>query len=178
MARKLIRRYLPNRQTIRGYRPLRVFGRLLHDPNIWHLNRYSTSGAVAVGLFMAFMPIPFQMVAAGGLAIMLRLNLPLAVALVWVTNPITIPPLFLFCYNIGTCEIGNVYQELAFAWSWEWFRAELVQRSEPLLVGCSIVGFLSALAGYFSARMLWRWHVIRAWENRKRRRTRNRRANS
>ena len=178
MARKFIRRYLPDRQTIRGYKPLRVFGRLLHDPNIWHLNRHSTSGAVAVGLFMAFMPIPFQMVAAGGLAIMLRLNLPLAVALVWVTNPITIPPLFLFCYKIGTWVIGNVDQGVAFAWSWEWFRAELLQRSEPLLVGCSIVGFLSALAGYFSARTLWRWHVIRAWENRKRQRARNRRANS
>jgi uncharacterized protein (DUF2062 family) len=136
---------------------LRLFDRFLHDPNLWHLNRYSTSGAVAVGLFMAFMPIPFQMVAAGALAIMLRLNLPLAVALVWVTNPITIPPLFLFCY---------------------WFRAEFVQRSEPLLVGCSIVGFLSAIVGYFSARMLWRWHVIREWENRKQRRAKNRPAKS
>ncbi len=178
MARKLIRRYLPDRQTIRGYKPLRVFDRFLHDPNLWHLNRYSTSGAVAVGLFMAFMPIPFQMVAAGALAIMLRLNLPLAVALVWVTNPITIPPLFLFCYKIGTWVIGNVDQEVAFAWSWEWFRAELLQRSEPLLVGCSIVGFLSALVGYLSARTLWRWHVIREWENRKRRRARARAMNS
>lgn len=168
MARKLFRRYLPDRHVIRNHKPLRVFGRLLHDPNLWHLNRHSASGAVAVGLFMAFMPIPFQMIAAGALAIMLRVNLPLAIALVWVTNPITIPPVFLFCYQIGTWVLGNVYQEIAFAWSWEWFRAELVHRSEPFLVGCSLVGSFSALVGYVGTRTLWRWHVIREWENRKR----------
>jgi uncharacterized protein (DUF2062 family) len=146
MARKLIRQYLPELSRIRQHRPLRVLERFLHDPNIWHLNRYSASGAVAVGLFIAFMPIPFQMVSAAALAIMLRLNLPLAVATVWVT----------------------IDQELTFAWSWEWFRKGLVRVWEPFLLGCSVVGSLSALAGYFGVRALWRWHVITQWERRKR----------
>ncbi len=167
MARQLIRRYLPDKHSIRNNKYLRLFGDFLHDPNLWHLNRRSASGAVAVGLFMAFMPIPFQMVAAGAFAIMLRTNLPLAIALVWVTNPITIPPFFLFCYKVGTWILGNVDQEIAFAWSWEWIRAEIVQRTEPLLVGCSVVGSVAAFIGYFGTHALWRWHVVWEWENRK-----------
>jgi uncharacterized protein (DUF2062 family) len=168
MARKLIRRYLPELSRIRQHRPLRVLERFLHDPNIWHLNRYSASGAVAVGLFIAFMPIPFQMVSAAALAIMLRLNLPLAVATVWVTNPFTMTPLFYFCYKVGAWIMGSIDQELTFAWSWEWFRKGLVKVWEPFLLGCSVVGSLSALAGYFGVRALWRWHVITQWERRKR----------
>ncbi|MDX1486915.1 MAG: DUF2062 domain-containing protein [Acidiferrobacterales bacterium] len=168
MARKLIRRYLPGLSRIRQHRPLRVLDRFLHDPNIWHLNRYSASGAFAVGLFIAFMPIPFQMVSAAALAIILRLNLPLAVVTVWVTNPFTMPPLFYFCYKVGAWIMGSVDQELAFAWSWEWFRQGLAKVWEPFLLGCSVVGSLAALAGYFSVRALWRWHVITQWEKRKR----------
>jgi uncharacterized protein (DUF2062 family) len=167
MARKLLKRYLPEVGKLRQYRGLRVFGQLLHDPNLWHLNRYSASGAVAVGLFIAFMPIPFQMVPAAALAIMLRLNLPLAVVLVWVTNPFTMPPLFYLCYKVGAWILGSVDHELAFAWSWEWFRKGLVRVWEPFLLGCSVMGSLSALAGYFGIRALWRWHVITQWERRK-----------
>lgn len=167
MARKLLKRYLPEVGKLREYRGLRVFGQLLHDPNLWHLNRYSASGAVAVGLFIAFMPIPFQMVPAAALAIMLRLNLPLAVVLVWVTNPFTMPPLFYLCYKVGAWILGSVDHELAFAWSWEWFRKGLVRVWEPFLLGCSVMGSLSALAGYFGTRALWRWHVITQWERRK-----------
>lgn len=167
MARKFLKRYLPEMGKLSQHRVLRVFGRLLHDPNLWHLNRYSASGAVAVGLFIAFMPIPFQMVPAAALAIMLRLNLPLAVAMVWVTNPFTMPPLFYLCYKVGAWILGSVDQELTFAWSWEWFRKGLVRVWEPFLLGCSVVGLFSALAGYFGTRALWRWHVITQWERRK-----------
>ena len=71
MAKKLIRRYLPDPHKIRDHKHLRLFGTLLHDPNLWHLNRRSVSGAFAVGLFMAFVPMPFQMIPAAALAILL-----------------------------------------------------------------------------------------------------------
>ncbi|MFQ5995450.1 MAG: DUF2062 domain-containing protein [Acidiferrobacterales bacterium] len=178
MARKFIRRYLPDRYRLREHKLLRGFERFFHDPNLWHLNRYSASGAVAVGLFLAFMPIPFQMVAAAAFAIMLRVNLPLAVAMVWVSNPLTIGPLFYFCYKVGAWISGRVDHEIAFAWSWEWIRTGLTQGWEPFLLGCSVVGLLAALAGSVGTRLLWRWHVIREWETRKQVRARKRRLRS
>jgi Uncharacterized protein conserved in bacteria len=93
MPKKFFQRYMPKRETLRDNKALRVFGSLLHDPNLWCLNRRSASGAFAVGLFMAFVPLPSQMIMAAGLAILFGVNLPLAVALVWVSNPITMPVL-------------------------------------------------------------------------------------
>jgi uncharacterized protein (DUF2062 family) len=49
-----------------------------------------------VGLFCAFIPVPFQMLLAAPSAIIFSANLPVSIALVWITNPITMPPIFFF----------------------------------------------------------------------------------
>lgn len=170
MAKKLIRRFMPDIHTIRTHRYLQFFGKLLHDPNLWHLNRRSVSGGVAAGLFMGFVPVPFQMIPAAALAILFRLNLPITVALVWVTNPITMPPVFYFCYKVGTWVLGRPEKHFTFELTWHWLGTELVRIWEPFLLGCFIVGLISGLLGYFSMRALWRWHVIRDWERRGRER--------
>lgn len=170
MAKKLIRRYLPDPHKIRDHKHLRLFGTLLHDPNLWHLNRRSASGAFAVGLFMAFVPMPFQMIPAAGAAILLRVNLPIAVALVWITNPITMPPVFYFCYNLGAWLLDTPVHAVEFEISREWIGTELVRIWKPFLLGSFLVAAVSSALGYFGIRALWRWHVIRDWEKRKERR--------
>ena len=102
MPKKFIKRHAPDKEAIRDHKYMRIFGKLLYDPNLWHLNRRSVSGAFAVGLFWAFIPIPFQMVTAAATAIPARVNLPISVALVWITNPITMPPMFYSTYRVGT----------------------------------------------------------------------------
>ena len=95
---------MPDHEKIRQHPQLnKLFGTLLHDPNLLHLNRRSISGAFFIGMFWAFMPMPFQMIPAAALAIYFRTNLPISIGLVWFTNPITIPPFFYFCYK----EIGR-----------------------------------------------------------------------
>ena len=87
MTRKIIRRYLPDAAQMRTHPRLRLFSRWLQSANLWHLNRRSVPGAVAVGLFWAFIPSPTQMLPAAATAIALRVNLPLSLALSWVANP-------------------------------------------------------------------------------------------
>ena len=81
--KKWLKRIMPAPRTLRENRWLSVFGKLLHDPNLWYLNRRSAAGAFAVGFFMMYMPPIGQMGLAAAAAIVVRVNLPLAVALVW-----------------------------------------------------------------------------------------------
>jgi uncharacterized protein (DUF2062 family) len=58
---------------------------------------------VGIGVFVAFTPtIGFQTVIALVLATLLNANRPAAMALVWVTNPLTIPPCFALTYWVGS----------------------------------------------------------------------------
>ena len=64
MPKKFIKRFVPGHETIHGHKTLRFLGPLIKDPNLLHLNRRSVSGAVGIGLFLAFVPVPFQMLLA------------------------------------------------------------------------------------------------------------------
>lgn len=169
MVKKQIKRYLPDHQKLKGHRHLQWFGESLHDPNLWHLNRRSVPGAFAVGLFVAFVPIPGQMLLAGALAIYLRINLPLAVALVWITNPITMPPMFYFVYLVGSWALGHPAERIEFQPSLEWVLQELAQHWQPFFLGCFITGTVAAILGYVTMRLLWRWHAVSAWRKRRQR---------
>lgn len=172
VPKKFIRRFLPDTHVIRSHKHLRFLGTLLHDPFLLHLNRRSVSGAFAVGLFWAFIPMPFQMVPAALCAIGLRVNLPLSVALVWITNPLTMPPVFYFCYKLGAWILGVTPQPLDFELSWAWLASELADIWQPFLLGCLIVATAASAIGYFGMRALWRWHIVQEWEKRKKTRAR------
>jgi uncharacterized protein (DUF2062 family) len=92
MPRKLIKKYMPDEHRFRTHRTLSWLGDHIHDPNLFHLTRKSVSRAVMVGIFCAFLPIPLQMLVAAIIAVVARSNLPISVSLVWLTNPLTMPP--------------------------------------------------------------------------------------
>lgn len=166
MPKKLIKRYLPDSQDLKNHKHLKIFGHLLHNTNLWHLNRRSVSGAFAVGLFCAFIPVPFQMLIAAAGAIAFRVNLPISVALVWITNPITIPPMFYFSYLVGAWALGEPVTLTSFELSGDWLANSLAAVWEPFLLGCAICGVIASLLGYFAMRLFWRYHVIHQWKRR------------
>ena len=172
MPKKLIKRYMPDHKAVRDHRYLRVFGDLLHDPNLWHLNRRSASGAFAIGLFVAFMPVPFQMLLAAGTAILARVNLALSVALVWLTNPLTMAPIFYFAYKIGAWLLDVPPRNFNFQLSDEWLVSELGASWAPLLLGSFVLASISALAGFLLIRGLWRLRLMQHVQRKKRARAR------
>jgi hypothetical protein len=166
MARKLIRRYLPDPEKLRAHRSLRMFARWLQHPNLWHINRRGVSVGLAVGLFWAFIPMPLQMVPSTAFALVLRANIPAAIAGAWVTNPLTMAPAVVLCYRVGAWILGEPARTLHPQVSWDWVTSELALVWEPFLLGCVIVGMVAAALGYLGIQLLWRWHVVRAWERR------------
>lgn len=178
MPKQLIKQITPDREAIRRHKHLQIFGRLLHDDNLWHINRRSSAGAFGVGLFMAFVPIPFQMILAAGAAIIFRVNLPLSVALVWITNPLTIPPLCFFAYLVGTWVLGVPPSAENFDFSLAWFEnGGLNGIWAPFLFGCLVCGTISSIIAYATIRGLWRLHAIRQWNRRRTQRQARRKLN-
>lgn len=170
MPRRFIKRYMPHPERIKASRSLRFLGDLIHDPNLWHLNRHSVSRAMAIGLFWALIPMPMQMLAAAACAIPARANLPIAVGLVWLTNPLTMPVVFYFSYRIGASLLGepafHMPQELTLAWVTHLLRTEW----KALYLGSLVVGVILAMVGYAGTLLYWRWWVGRSWRHRQRRR--------
>jgi uncharacterized protein len=159
MPRKFFKRFMPSHTSVQQHRHLRIFGDVLHEPNLWHINRRSMAGAVAVGLFFAWVPVPIQMLLAAAAAIMFRTNMALSVVLVWISNPLTIPPMFYFAYLVGTWVIGHPPQDFEFHLTFEWLGNELSSSWKPFLTGCFILASVSSIVGYFTVSQLWIYTV-------------------
>ncbi len=181
MPRKFFRKYLPSHESIREHRHFARFGKLLQHPNLWHLNRHSVAGGVAIGLFAGLVPGPFQMLTAALLAVPLRVNLPVALFTTLYTNPLTIGPLYVAAYEIGTLFISSEGTPLrhppAFDWSHfgAWMGASfdwVLSLGKPLAVGLVALALGLALVGYVSVQLAWRLRVILAWRRRRARRAR------
>ena len=170
MPRRLFKRYMPDPTSIREHKSLRFLGKLLHDPNLWHLNRHSVARGMAVGLFAAFLPIPAQMLVAAALAVVVRGNMPIAVSLVWLTNPVTMPVVFFCTYQAGAWLMDVPARQLPDELTWEWISGELSTLWQPFLLGSVVVGLVLGVIAYFGVMMYWRWWVSRQWARRKKKR--------
>lgn len=175
MPRKFFRKYLPSHESVRNHRHFARFGSFLRHPNLWHLNRHSVAGGLAVGLFAGLVPGPLQMLVAALLAVPLRVNLPVALVTTFYTNPFTIGPLYVLAYLIGRLIIGGDGAGFHTPPSMEWsrlgesFKAFLdwtLSLGAPLAVGLLVLALILAALGYACVQLGWRAYVIRAWRKR------------
>jgi uncharacterized protein len=180
MVKKYFRKYLPDGDQVRAHRSLAWLGRWLHHPNLWHLNRDSVAGAVAIGLFAGLIPGPFQILGAALLAIPLRKNLPVAVITTLYTNPLTIVPIYVLAYGYGRLLLGasgSAPQIRVVDWDWgdwagsaraliEWMAA----LGPPLALGLVALALTLAALGYLAVQFGWRAYVRLAWRRRAQRR--------
>ena len=176
--RKFFRKFLPHHETVKNHRWIKPFGSWLQHPNLWHLHRRSVAGGVAVGLFCGLIPGPLQMIFAALLAVLLRVNLPVAAFTTFYTNPFTILPLYALAYELGAWVTG-VHSGVATAklsfpemqwhdWMgklWDW----LMLLGEPILIGLPLLAIGLAISGYFAVRVAWRVMVVWKWRTRQKR---------
>jgi len=160
MTKNLIKKWFPAYESVRGHRALGVLGPRLRAPDLWHLNRRSVAGAFAVGLFVAFLPIPMQMLVAAAIAIWVRVNLPVSVLLVWVSNPLTIPPIAYTAYTIGRWILDEPRRSFRVELTFDWFTGELLTIWKPLVTGSLVLAVVASVVGYVTIRVIWWFSVI------------------
>jgi hypothetical protein len=169
---------MPSVERVRQVRALHVFGDALFHPGLWHLNRRSAAGGVAVGMFCGLIPGPLQMLGAGIAAVIFRVNLPTALLTTLYTNPVTIVPLYLVAYQIGNFVLGATGGPPPAPppqWDWSAQMASIEALGKwamglgaPLALGVFLLACILAAAGYAVVRVLWTIHLRRAWVGRRR----------
>ena len=158
---KNLRKHLPTAKEIQEYRYLHIFGDSLKQQELWTFNRQSTAKGVAIGIFCAFLPMPFEMVPAIFLATLMRANLPFAIAGVWISNPVTWIPLYTPCYLLGArifqLEPIALDQISIFKVGWHY---------AALWLGCLIIGIIISVSAHFIISFVWRSQVRQRWKRR------------
>jgi len=161
MRQSVKRQFLKSRR-IKEHRVLGYFGEAFDRRCLWHVTRFSVAKAFAVGIFSAYLPIPFEMIIAAILAYIVRANLPISVMLIWISNPFTWALLWGPPYLLGALILGQQSDPVAVL-TREWVQ----NHYSAMLLGCSLVGAAMGIAAYFTVLLLWRMDVVKQWEQRR-----------
>lgn len=164
---------LPTPETLRNNRWLRWMGPVLHHPRLWHFSRKGIALGLALGIFFGLLIPVAQIPFSATVAVLLRANLPMAVASTLVTNPVTFGPVYYGAYRLGKWVLGEeeVSENKAVkilekaealpaekgSWT-DRMRAWLTYLGtvgKPLVVGLAIVATASGLFIYFLTSALW-----------------------
>jgi uncharacterized protein len=167
MAKKLFRKLMVKPEVILQNRFIRALssGGLRH-PSVWHLNRRSASRGAAIGLFWAMIPMPWQMIPAAINAVYFRSNIAIAVAMVWISNPLTWGPIWYTAYRLGRWILRQPPSSSEHA-GFSWLYDQFWNIWQPLFLGSFIFAILAAAAGYVAVDLIWRAVLRRSWNHRR-----------
>ncbi|MBT9525297.1 MAG: DUF2062 domain-containing protein [Rhizobacter sp.] len=174
------RKFLPSPDTIQRNRWLRWLGPSLQHPRVWHFSRRGLALGMALGIFFGLLLPIAQIPLSAAAAVVLRANLPAAVASTLVTNPLTFGPVYYVAWRVGGAILGEAShegqlppqpQEVAPApadesWYEGWLR-RVLGVGKPLVLGLSVLAVTLSVATYFLVSWLWMASVY--WRRRRHR---------
>lgn len=127
-------------------------------PEFLQANRKMISRGVFLGVFIAFIPMPMQMALVLAFMPMFRFNVPIALAMCWLSNPFTMPPMYYIEYLTGSfflgSEIGEVHMTL------EWFSDNLDDIFIPLYLGTLFYSIVGSFSAYWAVNHFWKKSVL------------------
>lgn len=135
------------------------FRHMLHDHRLWGIRRKTVVPAFSLGLAISFMPFPGHALQAALLALLLRVNIPVAALATFASNPLTMGPMFVGAYLLGATLLGIDADPITFEMSWQWVNEVFVEIWLPLMLGCVLLGAAAALIGYIALDALWRYSL-------------------
>ena len=170
-----LRARIPSRAQISRNRWLAWLGPWLDQPKLWHWSRRGVAMGVAVGVFFGLLVPVAQIPLSVGAAMVLRVNVPAAVASTLVSNPLTFAPIYYGAYRLGIWVTGEkaVAKDLEVVGTEEientlslWQR--IAALGKPLVVGLGITAVLMGLLSYAVISLVWRWRTVSKRRSRRR----------
>lgn len=120
-------------------------------------SRKMVSKGVFIGLFIAFIPMPMQMLAVVSLMPFTRFNVPIAISMCWLSNPFTMPPMYYMEYLTGSFILGM--ETTPVEMTLEWFSRNIGNIFIPLYVGTAFYSIFGSSIAYYLVNRLWRSSV-------------------
>ena len=120
-------------------------------------SRKMVTRGVVIGLFVAFIPMPMQMAAVLLFMPFIKFNVPIGVAMVWITNPFTMPFIYVAEYYTGSFLLGMQIDEVEMSLSW--FNAHLGDIFIPFYFGALFYSALLSFLSYYLLTHLWKRSV-------------------
>ena len=118
------------------------------------INRRMVTKGVAVGLFWAFIPMPMQMAAVLACTPFFRFNVPIAISMVWLSNPFTMPPMYYIEYLTGNFILGlEGIQNIEL--TVDWFQNNIGDIFIPLYTGTVFYAITIPSIVYLVLNRLW-----------------------
>lgn len=117
------------------------------------INRKMVTRALLIGVSIGLIPMPFQMVLVVGMIFFLKFNVPIALLILWFSNPLTMPFIYYAQYTTGVylLDMDKLVVEL----SLEWFENNFSNIFIPLYVGTLFYMLTLAPLVYFIIDFLW-----------------------
>jgi len=164
-----LRSRIPSRAEIFRNRWLAWLQPWLNHPKLWQWSRRGVAMGVALGVFFGLLIPIAQIPLSVAAAIVMRANIPTAVASTLVSNPVTFGPIYYGAYRLGvritgskerpkTLDLANpqhlvVDEDIGFL-------QRIINLGKPLLVGLSITAVLMGLLTYGIISLIWRWRTL------------------
>ncbi len=160
-------RWLPNQDRLQQVVGKgRIMSWLIERKGVWSLHRRSLAGGIALGLFVGLTPtVGIQTVLVLLGAPFLRANFPVAFLALWVSNPITTPPLYWAFNRLGAWVFSD-FLPLSRLTELAPFAQTLVQQSAFLWLGSLLLAVPISVFSYIGFIWVWRYATVRRWRHR------------
>lgn len=136
----------------------KIFGARIFHQAIWSIDKSSLARGAAMGLFISFTPtIPFQMLLCTIGAMLLKVNLPIALAGCFTTNPVTALPFYIFARHLGQQLLTETWLKkfTLDLFAFESRTGRFMEQTIYLWTGCLLVGAIAAVLGYVGVKIFW-----------------------
>ncbi|MBE0536235.1 MAG: DUF2062 domain-containing protein [Phycisphaerae bacterium] len=146
------------KRDLRNHRLFRIWGHRLFANVLWKIDKKAVAGGLSLGLFVAFMPtIGIQMIMVTIGALYFKVNLAIALAACWVTNPLTAFPIYTAAWRLGRyiLEDFTPIREMFDLYNIEGRAVRIMVQAIYLWTGCLVFSLVSAIGANIGVRATW-----------------------